>query len=63
MLELLKTSVRIWSSLGGRGRREVEPVYGDEEAWVRKKRDGRRDRVYLWIDRRVSYEIDSSLGK
>ena len=35
----------------------------DDQAWERRKRDGRRDRVYLWIDRIVPYEIDAQLGE
>lgn len=36
--------------------------YDAKEAWERKKQDARRDRVYLWMDRIVPYEIDSALG-
>ena len=35
----------------------------NDGAWERRKRDGKRDRVYLWIDRIVPYEIDGQLGK
>ena len=46
---------------GGHRKRSI--TTSDDKAWERRKRDGRRDRVYLWINRIVPYEIDGVLGK
>ena len=43
-----------------KGKRDI--IMTNDEAWERKKRDGKRDRVYLWLDRKAPYEIDSALG-
>ena len=45
-----------------RQKRSNIPEWNLDEAWENKKRDARRDRVYLWINRIVPYEIDSSLS-
>jgi len=37
-------------------------LMSDDEAWEMRKRDARRDRIYLWQDRVVPYEIDQKLG-
>ena len=37
-------------------------LISDDEAWEMRKRDARRDRIYLWQDRVVPYEIDQELG-
>ena len=46
---------------GGHRKRSI--TTSDDKAWERRKRDGRRDRVYLWINRIVPYEIDGALGR
>ena len=32
-------------------------MISEDEAWMRKKRDAKRDRVYLWQDRTIPYEF------
>jgi len=50
------------SRKGKHYRKGKRDIMSDDEAWERKKRDGKRDRIYLWLDRKVPYEIDSTLG-
>lgn len=49
----------------GKGGKWINPLTGkltEDEAWMRKKRDAKRDRVYLWQDRTIPYEFAPGLS-